>query len=86
MADTLKAVDDYKKQLVGIRYKVGEKDKEDFVSFENLVNKFEDLIFDYMDKLKKFKNQRDDTQKRILYMRESMDHLRRCLILKPVNL
>lgn len=76
LEDILKALDAYQKQLVSIRYKVGEKDKEDFVKFENMVNKFEDLIFEYMDKLKKFKNQRDDTQNRILYLRESIDHLK----------
>lgn len=76
LEDSLKAIDAYQKQLVGIRHDVNQEEREDFVSFENMVNKFEDLVFEYMDKLKKFKNQRDDAESRISYLKESLDHLK----------
>lgn len=78
-----KAIDSYKKQLIHIDWKAPDPENPDkmidykqLVPFEETMNKFEELLFEYQDLVRKFTNQRNDTEKRISDLQQHVQDLK----------
>lgn len=78
-----KAIDSYKKQLIHIDWKAPDPknpdkmiDYKQLVPFEETMNKFEELLFEYQDLVRKFTNQRNDTEKRIADLQQHVHDLK----------
>lgn len=77
-----KAVDTYKKQLISMDWWAPDpKDPskkinyKELVPFEETMNRFDELLFEYQDQIRKYTNQRDDTDKRISKLQQEYREL-----------